>query len=63
MTVDEFRAAILAAMLEMKDAEGNARVSEKEAKEVLKGFTDAELADGILFDTPEEVAQLLVEEM
>lgn len=61
MTVDEYRAAILDAMLQLKDNEGNARMTEAEAKDILKGFTDDELNDGILFNTPEEVAELLAE--
>ena len=61
MTVYEYRAAILDAMLQLKDNEGNARITEADAKDILKGFTDDELNDGILFNTPEEVAELLVE--
>lgn len=61
MTVDEYRAAILDAMLQLKDNEGNARITEADAKDILKGFTDDELKDGILFNTLEEVAELLAE--
>ncbi len=61
MTVDEYRAAIFDAMLQLKDNDGNARMTEAEAKDILKGFTDDELNDGILFNTPEEVAELLAE--
>lgn len=61
MTVDEYRAAILDTMLQLKDNDGNARMTEAEAKDILKGFTDDELNDGILFNTPEEVAELLAE--
>lgn len=61
MTVNEYRAAILDAMLQLKDNEGNARITEADAKDILKGFTDDELNDGILFNTPEEVAELLAE--
>lgn len=61
MTIDEYRAAILDAMLQLKDNDGNARMTEAEAKDILKGFTDDELNDGILFNTPEEVAELLAE--
>ena len=61
MTVDEYRAAILDAMLQLKDNEGNARITEADAKDILKGFTDDELNGGILFNTPEEVAELLAE--
>jgi flagellar motor component MotA len=62
MTVEEYRAAILQALLDTKDKEGNPAIEEKEAREVLDDFTDAELEDGILWNTPEEVAALILEE-
>lgn len=60
MTTDEYRAAILKAMLEAKDNDGNAKIEEKEAAALLGELTDSELEDGILFNTPEEVAELLL---
>jgi hypothetical protein len=36
-------------------------VSEEEARELLGELTDNELADGIAFNTPEEIADLLLE--
>ena len=62
MTIKEYRAAILKAMLEKKDERGNAVIEEKEAEELLDGFSDDELQDGILWNTPEDVAEMLLED-
>lgn len=61
MTIEKYRAAILQALLNAKDEEGNPTLSEKEAKEALNGFTDDELQDGILWNTPEDVAEIILE--
>lgn len=61
MTIEEYRAAILQALLEAKDEDGNPALSEKEAKEALNGFTNDELQDGILWNTPEDVAEIILE--
>ncbi len=61
MTIEEYRAAILQHLLDAKDNEGNAILSEKEAKEALNGFTDDELHDGLLWNTPEDVAEIILE--
>ena len=66
--VNEYREAIYQAMIAMTDAEGNPLVSAEEAKaildgftdEELDGFTDEELEDGILYNSPEEVAGFLL---
>ena len=49
MTIEEYRAAILQALLDAKNEDGTPALSEKEATEALNGFTDDELQDGILF--------------
>ena len=58
--VKEYREAIYQAMIAMTDAEGNPLVSGEEAKAILEGFTDEELEDGILYNSPEEVAGFLL---
>lgn len=58
--VKEYREAIYQAMIAMTDAEGNLLVSAEEAKAILDGFTDEELEDGILYNSPEEVAGFLL---
>ena len=61
MTIEEYREAILQALLDAKDEDGNPTITEKEAREALNGFTDDELQDGILWNTPEDVAQIILE--
>jgi hypothetical protein len=53
MEVEEYRNKILEILLSAKDDEGNARLTEK--------FSDQELLDGMDFNTPEEVAEMLLE--
>lgn len=62
MTIEEFRIAIFQAMLAIKDNDGNQKIDEKEARELLQTFTDDDLEFGIQFDTPEEIASMLVNE-
>ena len=58
--ITQYRDKILQALL----AERNSKptpVTEEEARELLGELTDNELADGIAFNTPEEIADLLLE--
>lgn len=61
MTIEEYRAAILQALLDAKKEDGTPAIEEKEAKEILKDFTDDELQDGILWNTPEDVVNIILE--
>ena len=61
MTIEEYRAAIMKALLDSKNEDGTPTITEKEAKEALNGFTDDELQDGILWSTPEDVAAIILE--
>lgn len=61
MNIEEYRAAILQCLLDAKDEDGQPVISEKEAREALNGFTDDELQDGILWNTPEDVADIILE--
>lgn len=61
MTIEEYRAAILKVLLEAQNEDGTPTLSEKEAKEALNSFTDDELQDGILWNTPEDVAGIILE--
>lgn len=61
MTIEEYRAAILQALLDAKKEDGTPAIEEKEAKDILRGFTDDELQDGILWNTPEDVANIILE--
>ena len=58
MTIEEYRAAILKALLDAKNEDGTPAIT---AKEALRGFTDDELNDGILWNTPEDVAAIILE--
>jgi hypothetical protein len=61
MTIEEYRAAIFQALLDAKNEAGTQLLSEKEAREALNGFTDDELQDGILWNSPEDVANIILE--
>ena len=61
MNIEEYRAAILQCLIDAKDEDGQPVISEKEAKEALNGFTDDELQDGILWNTPEDVADIILD--
>ncbi|MFW5522652.1 MAG: hypothetical protein ACOCPB_06670 [Segatella copri] len=54
MTIEEYRAAILQALLDAKNEDGTSAITPKEAQEALNGFTDDELQDGILWNSPED---------
>ena len=62
MDIKEYREAILAAMLQAKDDDGNNKIEEDIAKDLLDSFSDDELQDGIAFNTPEDVAAILLGE-
>ena len=61
MTIEEYRAAIFQALLDAKNEDGTQLLSEKEAREALNGFTDDELQDGIRWNSPEDVANIILE--
>ncbi len=61
MEVDEYRRQILDVLLQARDDKGEQRLSEKTAVALSKELTDQELIDGMDFNTPEEVAQLLLD--
>ena len=61
MNIEEYRAAILQCLLDAKNEDGTSVISEKEAQEALNGFTDDELQDGILWNTPQDVADIILE--
>ena len=59
MTIEEYRAAILQALLDAKNEDGTPAITPREAQEALNGFTDDELQDGILWNSPEDVASII----
>ena len=52
MTIEEYRAAILQALLDTKNEDGTPAITPREAQEALNGFTDDELQDGLLWNSP-----------
>ena len=61
MTIEEYRAEVLQALLEAKNEDGTPAITPKEAQEALNGFTDDELQDGILWNSPQYVADIILE--
>ncbi len=59
--VKSYRQKILEILLAAKDEKGDNRLSEKAAKDLAKEFTDQELIEGMDFNTPEEVAEMLLD--
>jgi hypothetical protein len=62
MTIKEYRQAILEILLNAKDKNGNTKMEESEARDILDSFSDIELEDGMDFNTPEDVADIILNE-
>ena len=61
--IQAYREAILQAVLNRRDPkEGLPLITEKEARSLLAQLSDDELADGMLFNTPEDVADIILED-
>ena len=60
-TVAAYRERIVAAICLVKDKDGNARYNEEEASKLAQELSDEDLAFGMDYNTPEEVADLLVD--
>lgn len=54
--LEEYRAAILRALMQASDADGTPKLTKAEAEALV-----TELSDGMPFNTPEEVAELLLD--
>lgn len=61
MTVADYRQAVLEAILQAKDKDGAPLTDEETAKSYLDSLSDDELEEGMLFNTPEEVAEMVLE--
>lgn len=59
--IQEFREAVMAILLEAKDKKGEPRFTNESAKALLGELTDEEIADGLPFNTPQDVADVLLE--
>lgn len=56
MSIEEYRQEILSILLNVKNKKGEPRFDEASAKELLRQLSDEELEEGMLFNTPEDVA-------
>lgn len=61
MEVNDYRSKILDLLLNARDDNGAPRLTEKEAKDLSNEFSDQELLDGMDFNTPDEVAEMLLD--
>lgn len=59
-SITAYRERIVAAICQVKDKDGNARYNEEEARVLSQELSDEDLAFGMDYNTPEEVAELLV---
>lgn len=62
MDIKEYRQAILEAVLAAKDENGESKIDELEAREMLEELDDEELLEGMEFNTPQDVADIILEE-
>ena len=61
MSIEEYRQEILSVLLNVKNTKGEPRFDEASAKELLRQLSDEELEEGMLFNTPKDVAEVLSE--
>ena len=61
MSIEEYRQEILTLLLAKTNSKGEPLFEEAAAKELLDQLSDEELEEGILFNTPEDVAEILSE--
>ena len=59
--INDYRQQILQCLLAAVNTKGEQRYTEEQASALLNELTDEELLDGIDFNSPEEIAQLLME--
>lgn len=59
--VAAYRNLILEALRSALDAKGAVRLTEEQARNLANELSDAEIEEGMPFNTPEEVAALLLE--
>jgi hypothetical protein len=59
--VAAYRAKILKVLADARDANGNLRFTDSQAQALLDNLSDEDLEEGMMFNTPEEVAELLLE--
>lgn len=60
LTVAAFRERVLQLLLAAVDGKGQPRLTGREAEALLNYLTDQELTEGMAFNTPEDVAEVLL---
>ena len=61
MDVHEFRQLGLDDLLARKNAKGEVAISEEQAKDLLNELTDDQLIEGMLFNEPKDVADIIIQ--
>ncbi len=61
MDIKQYRQAITDILADSRDEEGNIRMTEQEIHEILDDFSDEELEYGMPFNSPEDVAKIILE--
>ena len=61
MDVHEFRQLVLDDLLARKNAKGEVAISEEQAKDLLNELTDDQLIEGMLFNEPKDVADIIIQ--
>ena len=61
--LEKYKQDVIAAMTAATDADGQPLCTESEAKALLADLGDAPLLDGMQFNSAEETAQFLIEEL
>ena len=59
--IDAYRMAVLKVMMEAKKENGEPRFNETEAQDILEILSDADIEFGMPFNTPQETAEMLME--
>lgn len=61
MDIKQYRQAIIDILSNSQDEKGNIRMTEQEIHDILDDFSDEELEYGMPFNTPEDVAEIILE--
>ena len=61
MDVHEFRQLVLDDLLARKNAKGEVAISEEQAKDLLNELTDDQLIEGMLFNEPKDIADIIIQ--
>ncbi len=60
--IQKYREDIIQAMLDYRGSDGFPVILEDDARQLLQQLSDDELSDGYLFNSPADVAEILLED-